>query len=398
MRASDRCIVCSLLLTTATMVTAASAAAQGTSVLMLLPTDGRTLEVGGEFTGALSTSDNLSADDHYLEAWELRGRAGQAVTVDLESDAFDARLYIVGPGLGETLSDDDGGGGCNSRITFIFLETGVFRVVASALGIRETGPYTLRVSQEPGVAPTYGCGEADPALLASLPTNGRTLAMGTVGNSQLGAGSEMIHDGRPAEAWLLEGRQGDRVSIVMESSAFDAYLYLMGPGLDGVRSDDDGAGDLDAKIDLTLPADGSYTIVATALTAGTGGPYTMRVEEPVDLNTLPTMGRTIEVGEARSGELTWADPTVIDGRRGQVWGFEGTAGQRVAVELFSDDFDAYLYLVGPGLIEPMSDDDSAGDLDARIMLTLPATGTYRIIASALGAGESGGFTLSTSAR
>jgi hypothetical protein len=51
----------------------AHAEAQGTSVLMLLPTDGRTLEVGGEFAGALSTADYLSVDDYLLEAWELEG-------------------------------------------------------------------------------------------------------------------------------------------------------------------------------------------------------------------------------------------------------------------------------------------------------------------------------------
>ena len=44
---------------------------------MLLPTNDRTLELGVESAGALSTADYLSVDDYLLEAWELEGRAGR---------------------------------------------------------------------------------------------------------------------------------------------------------------------------------------------------------------------------------------------------------------------------------------------------------------------------------
>ena len=365
---------------------------QGTSVLTLIPTEGRQLEVGSDARGALSTSDPLSPDDKYLEAWELRGRAGQSATVDVLADAFDPQVYVVGPGFAETQFADDGAGGCNARLTMTFLETGTFRVVVSSLSERETGTYQVLVTERPGPAPTYGCGEADPESLNALPAEGRSLQMGSLGSSRLDALSRTVQEGRPAEAWRLTGRAGERISIVMASEDFDTYLYLTGPGLDEVLTDDDGAGNLDAKIDVTLPTSGPFTVVAAALSSGSSGAYTIRVEAPVDMNTLPTGGRVIDLGQRVTGQLSSGDPIVADGRRGQAWAYDGVSGQSVVIEMESEAFDSYLYLVGPGLSERLSDDDGGDDLDSRISTVLPGTGTYRIIASSLSDGT-GAYTL-----
>jgi hypothetical protein len=371
--------------------------AQGTSLLSLLPTEGRSLSVGAEETGALSTADMRSADDSYLEAWEIAGRAGQSVTVDVVTEAFDPRIYVVGPGLAETLMDDDGGDGCNARLTFTFLETGTFRIVASSLSSRETGTYTIRVSDRTGAPPSHGCGDIDPRAIESLPTEGRVVRMGSVVTGRLGLDSPTIQDGRPATAWQLEGRAGDRVSIVLESEDFDSYLYLAGPGFDGVLTDDDSAGDLDSLLETTLPANGPYKVIAAALSAGSSGAYTLRVEEPVNLATLPTDGRMIDQGQSIEGQLRTSDPVIVDGRRGQVWGLSGVAGQRLVIDLMAEDFDAYLYLAGPGLPEPLSDDDGGDGLDSQITVTLPESGTYRVIVSSLSDG-SGPFTLAVARR
>ena len=397
MSARRRLPVPALLVLAAPLWAPGAAQAQGASVLTLLPTEGRSLSVGSEQTGALSTADMRSQDDTYLEAWELAGRAGQSVTIDLLSDAFDPRLYVVGPGLPETLTDDDSGDGCNARLTFTLLETGSFRVIVSSLGARATGTYTIRVSDRPGPPPSHGCGEVDPGSIEMLPTEGRTIRLGSVVTGRLGLGSQTVQDGRPAEAWQLDGRAGDRVSIVLVSGDFDSYLYLAGPGLDGVQTDDDGAGDLDSMIEIALPADGPYRVVAAALSSGSTGAYTLRVEEPLDLATLPTDGRMIDLGQTVEGQLRSADPVLAEGRRGQVWGLNGVAGQRLVIDLIADDFDAYLYLAGPGLLEPLSDDDGGEGLSSQLTVTLPDSGTYRIIVSSLSDGT-GPFTLSVARR
>ncbi len=368
-------------------------AAQANSVLSLIPTDGRQVEIGSDVTGALSTSDPLTHDDRYLEAWELRGRAGQQATIDVLSTAFDPRVYLIGPGFSETQFADDGGGGCDARLSLTFLETGTFRVAVSALSTRETGTYQIRVSDRPGATPTYDCGEADPEALNALPIEGReALRLGSMQSGRLDAFSATVQDGRPAQAWRLTGTPGQRVSIILSSEDFDTYLYLTGPGLAEVLSDDDGAGDLDSKIDVTLPTSGPFTIVAAALSSGSSGTYTIRVEAPFDLNDLPTDGRVSDLGQNVAGQLRSTDPLVTDGRRGQAWQFDGVAGQRVVIELESEDLDAYLYLIWPGLAEPLEDDDGGDGLNSRIETTLPASGTYRIVASSLSSGT-GAYTL-----
>jgi len=367
--------------------------AQATSVLTLLPTDGRQLEIGSDVTGALSTSDPLSPEDNYLEAWELRGRAGQSATIEVFADAFDPRLYLFGPGFSETQFADDGAGGCNARLTVTFLETGTFRVAVSSLSARETGTYQIRVSARPGNAPGYGCGEVNPEALDALPIEGREpLRLGSMQSSRLDALSHTVQNGRAAQAWRLVGSPGQRVSIIMASEDFDTHLYLTGPGLGDVFEDDDGAGNLDSKIDVTLPTSGPFTIVAASHSEGGSGSYTIRVEEPFDPNTLDTEGRTVDLGQTVTGRLRGSrDPLIADGRHGQAWALEGRAGQRIVVELEAEH-DSYLYLVGPGLIEPLEDDDGGEGLHSRIETTLSGSGTFRVIASSLSETE-GSYTL-----
>jgi len=385
----------SLFLALATLFTLpGTGQAQQNSVLMLLPTDGRELTVGGEFSGALSTSDYLSVDDYLLEAWEMQGRAGQTVTVDLTSELFDPRLYAAGPGFANTMFDDDSGGGCNARLTITFLENGTFRIVASSYG--ETGTYMLRVSENPGPAPSYGCGEVDPSVLAGLPTEGRMLELGSLEAGVLGPSSRTVEDGRPGQAWQLTGRAGERAAVQLESDDFDAYLYVTGPGI-GILEDDDSAGNLDSRIEVTFPEDGLYTVVASALSAGDFGAYLLRVEEPTDPNDIPIV-RFVEPGETASGQLSFVDGPVFEGRRGQVWGIEAEAGQRVRLELESDDFDTYLYVVGPGISDPMSDDDGGDGTNSVLTVTFPEAGTYRIVASSYGSDGTGSFTLTVGER
>jgi len=128
---------------------------------------------------------------------------------------------------------------------------------------------------------------------------------------------------------------------------------------------DDSGGNLDSRLELTLPTAGPYRVVAAALSSGATGAYTVRVEQPVDLSALPTNGRSVELGQSMAGQLRSDDPVLLDGRRGQLWEFTGVAGERIVIDLMADDFDAYLYFTGPGIAEPLSDGSGVFTLSVR---------------------------------
>jgi len=362
----------------------------GTSVLTLLDTDGRTLSLGDEVEGSLSSTDMISVDGSYLEAWALDGDIGEDFSIDLISDDFDSYLYVVGPGFVETLRDDDGGGSCHARLDFTVLESGRFHVVASSTG-STTGTYRIRVSDSPRERSPVSCGGLDGSRLTALPTDGRDLRRDAPVVGRMTGSEASIENDRPIQAWTFSGRAGETVVVSLRSDDFDSYLYAFGPGMPQVLTDDDGGSGLHSELTLTLPADGSYTIGAAALSSGAMGSYTLSVSDPIELGALPTDERRLRIGAEAYGTLSAFD-VVVEGRPVQAWAFEGLAGQSVTFDLISADFDSYLQLAGPGIDWTLSDDDSGGDLHSRLSLTFPENGTYRVIAGSLGEDE-GSYTL-----
>ncbi|MEO1402398.1 MAG: PPC domain-containing protein [Cyanobacteria bacterium J06635_1] len=94
-----------------------------------------------------------------------------------------------------------------------------------------------------------------------------------------------------------------------------------------------------------------------------------------------------------TGELTANDKTLPDGSYARLHPFEGIAGQQVTIDLISDDFDAFVLLVGPNETLLGQDDDSGEGTHARLTSILTETGTYQIVVNTAQAGEMGQYTL-----
>ncbi len=260
---------------------AAAQAAQGVggSVLWLPQPTGR-LQPGGDIRGSLSSADYRLPRDTYFDVWELEGRVGESLTLDLRSDDFDALLYVVGPGLDKTLADDDGGGGCHARITLTFLENGTYRVIASSAESRTTGVYTLRASATPEPVQERECGAADPSALTGLPTENRRLRVGDRVSGSLSSADRTLDDGRPVQAWALEASAGQTVNITLESDGFDTFLFLLGPGITSPMSDDDSGGELNARVTVTFPETGTYVVVVSSADRRATGAFQLSVRTP----------------------------------------------------------------------------------------------------------------------
>lgn len=81
-----------------------------------------------------------------------------------------------------------------------------------------------------------------------------------------------------------------------------------------------------------------------------------------------------------------------DGSRLEVLQIFGFAGDVITLEV-SSDFDSYLTVYDANNTLLASDDDSAGNMDAALTVTLPETRRYRVIVSGFSAFDLGEYTL-----
>jgi hypothetical protein len=226
----------------------------------------------------------------------------------------------------------------------------------------------------------------------------------------------------PAHEWRFSGRRRDVITIWMEALSdpdsprlIDTYLFLLSDDGTVLAEDDDGWEDTNSRIqEFLLPADGTYTIVATSYTREERGWYELT------LDLVGRQSRRIEYagmtgyGGAVDGELTPDVPA-------HIWEFEGQEGDHITIEMdaLGGELDPYLLLLAMSeddllaLLELSDDDlefleayttdtgsflagddDGGGDLNSLIATQLPADGTYYVVAtSCCTAGSSGEYLL-----
>lgn len=105
----------------------------------------------------------------------------------------------------------------------------------------------------------------------------QVLRPGMTISGQLSPGDARLNSGEFMDVYELDGRSGDRLTVLMTSGAVDSYLMMDGPGGFSDENDDAESGDLDARLDVRLPVSGRYRIVATSFAPGETGAYQIAV-------------------------------------------------------------------------------------------------------------------------
>ena len=112
----------------------------------------------------------------------------------------------------------------------------------------------------------------------------------------------------------------------------------------------------------------------------------MRSDDPCSARCLPWTGPSWR-GDSIQGDLTTSNPIQGGGRRVEVWEFAANAGSRLRVDLQSEDFDPFLFVVGPGLGAGLRNDDGGDRLNASLCFTPASAEGYRVVAAALDGGN-----------
>lgn len=231
---------------------------------------------------------------------------------------------------------------------------------------------------------------------------------GTPVQGRLDSNSSVLEDDSSYYArYTFDGKAGQRLVISMTSSELDAYLILLSPNGEDLGQDDNGAGGKNSKLAVTLPEDGTYTVLANTRGAREMGRYSLQASVSGGGGTVNGgVNRTPRPSASQQGSGSL--PLQIQGSLGansqilqsdrspyQEHTFQGTAGQRVTISLESREFDSYLILLDPdGKKIGENDDASSNTMDSALTVTLPSTGTYRVIANTYDSTGRGQYTLS----
>lgn len=110
-------------------------------------------------------------------------------------------------------------------------------------------------------------------------------------------------------------------------------------------------------------------------------------------STNPPQALTLN-GQLISDRLGPGDNVLpVDNSFFKAYRFEGRAGQQVRIDMVSREIDPFLILVAPNGRTLAQDYNSGGNGNARIVTSLPISGTYLLIANSYQAGEVGSFGL-----
>ena len=210
----------------------------------------------------------------------------------------------------------------------------------------------------------------------------------------------------PCKTYSLKLAVGKRYQIDLKSKDFDTFLRLEDPaGQEVAFNDDADPSTLDSQIVYQADKDGEFKIIVASFD-GKVGNFTLTVIE-AEAKALPLTGskytsKAIELklkdGKASyTGEFTEKDATAFK-RYYKLFNVQFEKGKTYRIDHSSKqpEFDAYLFLEDADGTQLEADDDGGGGLNSRIVYKVAKTGTYRIIATTLPAGQTGKFTVEIS--
>ena len=206
-------------------------------------------------TGRLQAGDysyETGAGEFYADYWEFELRAGDVVNVSLSSTSFDPAVSTFFPDHEETfLSNDDGGPGLDSYLSFEvpFTGTWVVAVSSSIYDPRGSGSYTLTVTTVPSGAAGSGS-STDTITRTGRLEAGDVVLEGTIRDYY-------------ADFWEFELTAGDQVSLSLSSTSFDPNVTVFPDHEDSedfMLSDDDSGPGLDAYLSFEVPFTGTWIV------------------------------------------------------------------------------------------------------------------------------------------
>lgn len=295
---------------------------------------------------------------------------------------------------------NSGGPLLNSQGELIGVNTAIFTNsraggnigIGFAIGIDRVQPFLASVRQ--GTAPR---------VAQTVPRTGRTTnppqalrLNGELITDKLGPGDNVLPtDNSFFKAYRFQGRAGQQVRIDMVSREINPFLILVAPNGRTLAQDHNSGGSRNARIVTNLPISGTYLLIANSYRAGEVGSFDLRAMASGTGLRTPSTQRGTRSPIQLQGTLGPGAPVLpSDGSWYRSYTFDGVAGQPIRIILESPDFDTYLALLGPDG-RKVAENNNVGRSrpNSALNLTLPRSGTYRVIVNASERGAGGRYRL-----
>jgi hypothetical protein len=345
------------------------------------------IRFGQSVTGRLIPSDRRFADSSRYKLYSFAGTKGDTISAELFSDDFDANLVLTDASGNTLAKNDDGGDNCNARFTYVLPRAATYRLYANSSAPAELGEFRLALSRgklrAPGDTVCRGFG-----VVTGMIRVGQTVT-GTLNSDD----PKLLTDSTFYERWILPVTAKQTFTVDLESSEFDAYVWLGRGRGEKLVDNDDGGGGCNARLVYATQDDRPLRIVVNTASRKQSGRYTLRVSsgesptEPKGNCRFAAPPHSIAIGQTEQGTLSRDDVLLTnDSTYAQAWTIQGRAGQTVTIDIESDVFDPYLFLRGPGVSggRDFQDDDSGGNCNARLTTTFPQNGEYEIVVNSTG--------------
>ncbi len=233
--------------------------------------DPKSVTLGNTHTSELASTDcraGARGPNYFVDQYVFSGVAGQPISIQLTSTAFNTYLILKNASGTVIASNDNNGSSSNSRIpagsgTYVLPVTGKFTIEVTSFSSLSVGAYTLLVNTP---APASPCSPVIP-ITAGVATYG-TLEPTDCTKGARGAGYY-------TDSYSFIGAAGAQI-IINNTTAFNSYLYLRNPAGTVIAHNFGGdmlnSSRIPASGVFTLPMSGIYVIETTSfypdITAG----------------------------------------------------------------------------------------------------------------------------------
>lgn len=248
-----------------------------------------TINSPSTISGTLAATACVLGDSSYVDRYLLTVPATNTYTVTMRSSALNAFLFMENAADGDLVGrNDDSGGGANGKDARFSttLPQGSYVISANSAGPRETGTYTLTVSEDQCQAT-------------------RTVTPGTTTTDTLTSNSCRLNDGSYVRRYAMTLAAPTALRLDATSTQFDPYLIIQQAGATATLAEDDDSGPGTNAQVLQVLAAGSYVVTVTSATAGETGSFTLAVagasSTPVDVSVTPA---TVSLTPGQGQQLT----------------------------------------------------------------------------------------------